>query len=344
MKWRNAKQRLKPRNAPPRKIKRVLNVFFYRNLANLFIVAPAIARNYAVLKTFRSHLAEIGAKLSASGDKSSHEIAALHFVYGLKQVENLPFTALMAIVSAQVRHPRATVFFYCEHEPEGKHWAWIKPRVQLVKIPHFDWFGVAKIIHYAHKADIVRLFALYHVGGLYLDCDTITLRNMDDLAAKGFVMGVQQAMPGSPAGFCNAIMMAQRNSRFGARWLKAYRSFRSRGRDTRWDFHSVKLPIYLYSRNPGDLHVLDHDAWFFPLWPSIEKLLFSNAPKDDVLPLFDDQRAIHLWHNMIGQTLDAFSYSDMIESDAVYAQLCRSVILELPEVERNRLAASIAQT
>ena len=181
------------------------------------------------------------------------------------------------------------------------------------------------------------MLALQEIGGLYLDCDTITLQNMDHLASHEFVMGVQQTIPGAMGGFCNAIMMGRRGSRFGALWLASYRSFKSSGRDAHWDFHSVKLPVYLYSTAPSLVHVLPHDKWFFPLWNHIGKVLFSDGDQSANRQLFDGQLAIHLWHNMISDVLDEWTPSDIGDRRYIYSQLARDALSALPEVDKEWL-------
>lgn len=291
-----------------------------------------VRRDAAAMRTFRVALARIGRTVAAP----ARRVAALHFVYGLAKAGDLPFHVLVAIVSAQRWHPEARTFLYCRHEPAGPFWAVLRGRVEIVPVPDFAWFGIARVAHYAHQADIIRLLALQEIGGLYLDCDTITIASMDDLAVHPFVMGVQASIPGAAGGLCNAIMMGRRGSRFAAIWLSRYGSFRSRGHDRHWDFHSVRLPVYLYSRAPGLLHVLPHDAWFFPLWPSIRRVLLAPGSAESNRSLLEGQRAIHLWHTMIGGALDAWGPQN-VHDDTLLAALSREAFSGLPEGERRAI-------
>lgn len=60
---------------------------------------------------------------------------------------------------------------YYKYKPVGPFWDLIEPHLTLIEIdPPEDIFG-NKLTHFAHKADIVRLYALKGSGGIYLDVD-----------------------------------------------------------------------------------------------------------------------------------------------------------------------------
>jgi len=298
---------------------------------------PAVLRDRREMQRYRQTLAGIARRLP-----EGKGIAAIHFVYGLKQVEDFPFFAFMAILSAQTRHPNAETFVHIHFEPVGEYWQAIRDRVTIVRVPNFEWYGMAPVKHYAHKSDVVRMMALVELGGLYLDCDTVTLSNMDDLvAAHSCILGVQPSIPGAMGGFCNAIMLARRKSRFMIDWLSHYRSFNSKGRDIYWDFHSVKLPVYLYSVNSEGVHILKHDKWFFPLWNHINYVMFSSRDLDQNRELLDGQLAIHLWHNILGRTLENWTAEIAAVDQSLYGEVCRKVVADMSEAAREEMAAKL---
>lgn len=292
-----------------------------------------VLRDSRTFQRLRSAMAQEAQRLPAT-----EGVRAIHFVHGFKQTEEFPFFALLAVLSAHAHHPAARIFFFVCHEPTGPYWRIARAFVHLVKVADFDFFGIAPVVHYAHKADVVRLLALHEIGGLYLDCDTVTLRSMNELSSHEFVMGVQQSIPGAAGGFCNAIMMGRAGSAFARRWLRTYRSFQSRGRDLYWDFHSVKLPMYLYSRNTDELFVLPHDKWFFPLWNHMAGFLFREGGAQEGRRLLKGQFAIHLWHNMLGRMLDDWSPKKMVETDCLYASLSKEILESLPGEKRQYCA------
>lgn len=58
-----------------------------------------------------------------------------------------------------------------KHLPTGPWWDLIRPHLTLIEtdVPE-EVFG-RKVVHYAHKADLLRLWAMKRTGGIYLDID-----------------------------------------------------------------------------------------------------------------------------------------------------------------------------
>jgi hypothetical protein len=74
----------------------------------------------------------------------------------------------------------------------------------------------------AAKANLIRLAALYHLGGVYLDFDTITVRDPAPLLAKsGFCGAEPLALPAGLFGSPNPLRWAAAGLRLGARQLLA---------------------------------------------------------------------------------------------------------------------------
>lgn len=248
----------------------------------------------------------------------------LHFVYGFKARGDLPYYGAMAIKSALHFNPGWTAYYYTMHEPEGPNWDAVKDRVTLILLKDFSYFGNARLHHYAHKADIVRLIVLNRVGGAYLDIDSITQRSFADLRAHDFVMGVQPAGPDSSSGLCNAIMFGRAGAAFSTRWLAEYDYFRSKGRDDLWDYHSVKMPVRLAALFYSDITVLDYRAFFYPLWGNIRKALFSEASAIYAAD-FRQAYCFHLWNGATAEWLDEIDLDYVCRSKSIYAGIARQV-------------------
>jgi len=74
---------------------------------------------------------------------------------------------------------------------------------------------VKETIHhkkYAFASDYIRLYALYHHGGVYLDADVELLKPLDELLSLPYFIGEEK----SPFGFEAALIGAQK----GTNWLK----------------------------------------------------------------------------------------------------------------------------
>lgn len=249
----------------------------------------------------------------------------LHFVFGFKEKGDIPYYGFMAIQSALHFNPGWKAYYYTMHEPQGPNWARVRDRVTLILIEDFDYFGNARLHHYAHKADIVRMVILTAVGGVYLDIDTITQKSYEDLRKHDFVMGVQAAGPNSSSGLANAVMMGKPKAAFSTHWLAQYDYFRSKGRDDLWDYHSVKMPVAMAAERPETIKVLDYRAFFYPLWTSIQKALFSEMSHqytEDFKPAY----CFHLWNGATGEWLDKIDDAFVQTSKSIYAQIARQTL------------------
>jgi SAM-dependent methyltransferase len=217
---------------------------------------------------------------------------------------NLVHYVCLKSAIAHIRPER--VFFYYEHEPTGPWWALSRDLVTLVQItaPR-EIFGNA-LAHVAHRSDVVRLQKLIEHGGIYLDADVLVQRNFDDLLGESVVLGRE-----GESGMANAVILAEPNAPFLIRWLDAYRSFRSRGKDEFWHEHSVSLPAKMARKYPQDITVLSEEAFFWPSWHDdhLDWIFRSNRP----IPL-DQTYANHLWE------ANAWSFLEDLTPDHVRAQ------------------------
>jgi len=262
----------------------------------------------------------------ADYDGSGKVPKIFHFIYGFHSAGDLPYFGYLAIRSALAFNPGWSAFYYCMHEPEGPNWDRIKDHVTVIRLDDFDYFMGARFYHYAHKADIIRMIVINRVGGVYLDLDTITRKSFEDLRDAQFCMGVQAAGVGSASGLCNAVMIGQPNAAFSTEWLAQYDYFRSRGRDSLWDYHSVKLPSILMSRQPDTILVLDYRAFFYPLWMTIEQQLFTERGYDLFKDCFYSAYCFHLWNGGTGHFLEELDEDLIMGSRTIYADIARRAL------------------
>ena len=66
-------------------------------------------------------------------------------------------------------------------------------------------------------------------------------------------------------GLCNAMMMSRPNSRFVQRYYASYATFSM----DQWNYHSVVLPGKLARHFQDEISILDHKAFFWPLWDTV---------------------------------------------------------------------------
>jgi hypothetical protein len=119
--------------------------------------------------------------------------------------ERLPFTALLALRSAvRVARPEQTLLIHRGLSPtsEGVAEALAEPGVELVEADE-RWFAelpeggalaqslFRELESPASRANLMRLAALWCMGGVYLDTDTITVRSLSSLRDRMGFCGLE---------------------------------------------------------------------------------------------------------------------------------------------------------
>lgn len=170
----------------------------------------------------------------------------------------------VCVKSALERIRPEKAFLYYEFEPKGKWWDQTKKLLTPIKIKAPREIFGNPLVHPAHRADVVRLEALIHHGGIYLDADVMVHESFDHLLDNSVVLGEEGL--NAEYGLANAVILAEPRAAFLKRWYDEYHWFRSKGRDQFWSEHSVRLPMTLSKSYPDELTILDHKAFYWPLW------------------------------------------------------------------------------
>ena len=221
----------------------------------------------------------------------------LHYCFGMSSDGGgKPWSLVhhVCLKSAIERIGPTEVFFYCATEPSGPWWELSRGLVNLQKIEAPREIFGNPVLHYAHRADIVRLENLLSKGGIYLDADVFVHRSFDSLLGHSAVLGIQEGIRGKP-GLCNAVILAEPNAPFLRRWHSEYRSFRSKGHDAYWDEHSVQVPYRLSKQFPEEITVLSPRAFFWPTFNETDiALIFDSSAPIDLSQAY----ANHLWESI----------------------------------------------
>jgi len=272
----------------------------------------------------------------------------LHFIFGLDpEFGKMSFSIVhyLAVRSAvELNRPRSAYFHY-QYEPAGEWWERTKNLVTTCRItPPGSVFG-NQLHHFAHKSDVYRRKGLREVGGIYLDIDTISVKPLTGLLNNSFVIGEElrtayfpknmrqrikyaiakrlglpiTRLEGVHNGFCNAVLMSEKNSVFAGRWLEAYKSFRSKGRDKYWNEHSVKVPIKLAAEYPGEITLLNPYAFHYPLYDNEGlRALFEEVHE------YPEAYLHHLWESLSwDQYLSKINEDDIRNRDTTYNLIAR---------------------
>ncbi|KAG0189515.1 hypothetical protein DFQ28_003293 [Apophysomyces sp. BC1034] len=248
----------------------------------------------------------------------------VHFVYGLRSPKpTLDLIHYLAIKSAHdVLKPEQIIFHY-HYLPEGEHFEKARPMLTLRQVDLVPSIFGRPVKHYAHQADVIRLEVLQQYGGIYLDLDVISLKPVDHMLHHEFVMA--QEGPG----LCNAMIMARPNARFLQRWYATYESFDSGD----WNYHSVILPGKLAPHFSDEITVLNHTAFFWPLWdgPGL-RALFLEKSYD-----FSMNLGTHIWESAANRNLmrDIDEQVIMNIDNSLYCQLRRFILDGQPDPRPN---------
>lgn len=154
----------------------------YSNNLEVILKPPATsdARDFKELTMARE------TKLVAVGDRIPKIV---HFVYGLRDPEPtldlIHYTAIKA--AHDILKPEKILFHY-HHLPVGDNFERARHMLTLRQVPMVTSVFDQPVSHYAHRADVVRLQVLEEFGGIYLDLDLISLKPVDHLLDKEFIM------------------------------------------------------------------------------------------------------------------------------------------------------------
>lgn len=214
----------------------------------------------------------------------------LHFCFAFQPDAEFGLLEHLAIKSASDHNRPERIYVYHHYDLTGEWWERTRPLVVPTRVdPPTEIFGRG-LHHFAHRADVVRLWALLEHGGIYLDIDTLCLRSFTELRRHPCVMARQ-----GDRGLCNAVMLSEPGAHFLQVWLASYRLFRSPGRAAYWDEHSVRVPAMLARCTGMDeaIHILDEEAFFYPSWEEMSALFESS---DEAL--FSRSYCVHYWETL----------------------------------------------
>jgi hypothetical protein len=184
-------------------------------------------------------------------------------------------------------------FLYYEFEPNGDWWDETKKLLTPVQIRAPRQIFGNPLNHPAHRADVVRLETLLQHGGIYLDADVMVHESFDSLLDNSVVLGEEG--PNAEIGLANAVILAEPNAPFLNKWYEEYRWFRSKGHDEFWAEHSVRVPMTLSKNYPTELTILDHRAFYWPLWKGDDlELIYGSPPSAEARATL----ANHLWESI----------------------------------------------
>lgn len=189
------------------------------------------------------------------------------------------------------------LYFWGKFPP---HFDDYKERFKSVRLCNFDisstlWTKEAfETKKYAFAADYIRLYAVYHYGGIYLDSDVIMYKSFDSLLSLSYFIGQDHE-----GGFEPAIFGAEK----GCPWIKSILSHYDNRHfllsDGEFDmnplpriFYNILVPRYNMIRTIGNKAYDDMDKNFF-IFPTD---YFNSRDSIEVSPTYNSFCA----HNYAG--------------------------------------------
>jgi hypothetical protein len=253
----------------------------------------------------------------------------VHYVYGLSaDFGGKPWSLVhYACVKSAIRWIRPdAIHFHYQFEPSGPWWDLTRPLLTPIKVEGPDKIFGNPLLHYAHRADVLRLATLIEHGGIYLDVDVLVQRSFDDLLHHRVVLG--QEGQGGDIGLGNAVILAEPKARFLQRWLETYRCFRSQGRDAFWNEHSVQVPFQLARQFPEEIEVLSHRAFFWPLWSDEHlRAIFASAEPIGMQETY----ANHLWATLAWTFMEGLTPGAVRGRDTNFHRWIEPYLADLPD-------------
>jgi hypothetical protein len=219
----------------------------------------------------------------------------VHFIHGLKDSDvRFSFIHFLAIKAARDFIKPDAIYLHCLNFPSpgpggvNEWWERARSMVLLRQARNVTHVFGNPVMHFAHKADVLRLEILLQYGGIYLDIDVIALASFDHLLGYDMVLGEEQRSDAkSPHGLGNGVIIAHRESIFLREWYRAYRMFDS----TKWSHLSIQFPAKLAAARPGSVKVLPPTAFYTPCWDANAAKLFYDRNDFDL----SSNLAVHVW-------------------------------------------------
>lgn len=229
----------------------------------------------------------------------------IHFIY-IHGGHPFVLSHYLAIKTAFVIQKPSKIFLYNDIEPLNNVW-WDRAKqiATIINITIPKMLNDHEIIYKQHQADIMRINILNMIGGIYLDIDILSLKNLRNLRKHNIVMGREDGK-----GLCNCVIMTKPNTNFFKKWIKAYETSYGQVEDY-WVGLSVRKPAELAKKYENEIHIEPQDS-FTPFLYLDDTIYFSF----DCQELYEDSYTIHLWdteafkRNVIPKDIDYFKNND----------------------------------
>ncbi len=217
-----------------------------------------------------------------------------------KTAPELEYFQYVSIKSAWLTNNPEKIFLYITIDPTGPYLERLVseiPNLELTRIDDFTEFMGNPVPYFTHKTDIIRLQKLIEFGGVYLDLDTITLKNLQIFRRYSkFVTCLED----DSWRLGSAVLLAEKGSEFAKKCLEFYKDFRSTGRDEYFVEIVQEKPYELWLNSYKGSNVVTITKADYILSPKTlldfkgNAVYFKKFFEEDNFHL-NDSYVVHLW-------------------------------------------------
>lgn len=144
-----------------------------------------------------------------------------------------------------------------------------------------------------------------------------------------FCLG-KQGINGS-LGICNAVILAKPHSFITQKWIEGFypetsllKGFRSKQQfDEYWCEMSVDYPALLAQKYPEHITILDHEAFYWPLYTPEHLAMLFRDDND-----FPNAYCHHLWQSLAWEHyMQPLTVEEIMHTDTYFNRLARGILL-----------------
>ena len=196
------------------------------------------------------------------------------------------FHHFMSVLSAYKYIKPKTIYFWCDHPPEGRWWMEARraaPTMTVMNMSAPKSIYGQRISIYEHMTDVARMDIVMKHGGIYTDLDVVALKSWDPLLYYDTTMSTSRYH--FRKSLTNSVIISAKNSSFLRAWKDSYHDFHKS-----WGHNSLEMPYEIAKKRPELIHIVSN-LIEYPIYP-YHKFIHNIGVKLD----WSKSYGMHLFH------------------------------------------------
>lgn len=237
----------------------------------------------------------------------------IHFIFGLRpdfSGRGFCYHHYLNILTARNNNPDYEINLFYLYHPGGEHFDKLKEaNINLIKLSDKE---VALGVHgitfssAAHVCDYKRLEILKEHGGIYFDCDMVTVQPLDKLLNTEAAIGVEH-INNMTFGLPNYAMLSVPNSKFINDCLDGFKYYDPND----WSKIGVRYAYeVLYEKDPFCVNVFAPEVFTLYGWDDASRFHVFHAESR-----IRGAYGIHLWESRWRDALERYNSYDFIKNE-----------------------------